>query len=173
MRGTKAGLLAITWWLCAALAAGGCATAGGPETAGPKPAAPSVVATPRMAGMEKMEQMEQGVQEPCVYCQVLYPARLAAHCPHCGDRRIVFRPARMMSRELATEHIGELKTQCSRMEEAVRAARPEARPAALSSLRRCFIGLLRDTLTYGVGESKPLVERIHALDADLGPAGVE
>jgi hypothetical protein len=119
------------------------------------------------------EAMEQGVSEPCVFCQVLYPARLAAHCPHCGDRRMVFRPARMMSRELAAEHLAALAERCRRMEEALHSAKPEARPKALSELRRCQIGLLRDKLTYGVGESKPLIDRIHALDAEIGAAGVE
>ncbi len=131
-------------------------------TAGaPQPKAESRVAMEKRPVMPSTEMMEQGVQEPCVYCQVLYPDRFAAHCPHCNDRRIVFHPARMMSRELAEEEVAVAATRCEGV---------ERRADGDAALKDCLVTLLRMSLIYNVGDPGPLIERIRAIDARLqGP----
>lgn len=106
---------------------------------------------------------EQGALIACIYCTRVHPG-LAAGCPRCHGAGAYLRPARMLDRAAAREHV---LAALARLEEARRELREadEGHRAALAErCRTSALGLLEDVVIYGFDLADALAGEIRRLE---------
>jgi len=115
------------------------------------------------------ERMEQGTVVDCAYCTRVRPG-VGGGCPLCGGEGGGFRPARMMTPDLARAELLASLFLAEDPRRAVHDAPAPARREAAEAARRALVDRLEDVLLYRFDLEQALVEAIRALEEEAGLA---
>lgn len=119
-------------------------------------------------------RLQQGTEVDCAYCTVVRPG-VGAGCPCCGGEVRSFRPARMMTPDLARRELLDALLRGGDPREPLgeSGAEGEARREAAVATRRALVGLLERVRLHGFDLERALVEAVLQLEEeeDLTPPG--
>lgn len=110
---------------------------------------------------------EQGALIACVYCTRVHPG-LAAGCPRCHGAGAYLRPARMLDRAAAREHVLAALASLHNARRELREADPGRCGGLARECRASALSLLEDVVIHGFDLADALVEEIRRLEDDTG-----